>query len=185
VSAAQSGSALGCLTAALWLCGCAPGVPRLECGADTDCGANAFCTAGQCFQGTRTCPQLEPKFSSINTALFRVSCGLTGAKAINCHATEGAESSSGLDLSGDPYSNLVGRPAVTTFLPPAASAFNLVLVTPGDGSPNGSFLVRKLQLATVLDPTFGAGMPADAPGSICAETIAVVQQWIAQGAPRN
>jgi hypothetical protein len=164
---------------------CAPAVRPLDCGIDTDCGANAFCAAGQCVPGLRTCPALEPKLSSIDKGLFRVSCGTSGAKAINCHSRDGAASSSGLDLSTDSYTNLVGRPAVTTFLPTTAGALNLILVTPGDGSPEKSFLVRKLQLATAGDATFGAGMPADAPGSICADTIAVVRQWIEQGAQRN
>jgi hypothetical protein len=165
--------------------GCSSSVPSLDCGIDTDCGANSFCAAGQCFRGSRTCPLLEPKFSSIDRGFFRVSCGISGAKAINCHSRDGAASSSGLDLSTDSYTNLVGRPAVTTFLPATAGAMNLVLVTPGDGSPTASFLVRKLQLPTAANPDFGAGMPADAPGSICADTIAVIQQWIAQGAQRN
>ena len=164
---------------------CSAAVPTLECGIDADCGASSYCAAGRCFAGSRTCPLLEPKFSSIDQGFFRVSCGITGAKAINCHSRDGAASSSGLDLSTNTYDNLVGRPAVTTFLPAAASGFPLVLVTPGDGSPQASFLVRKLQLHTAADPTFGAGMPADAPGSICDETIAIVQQWIAQGAQRN
>ena len=171
--------------AALSFAACSSSVPVLDCGIDSDCGANAFCAAGQCFRGTRTCPLFEPRFSSIDRGFFRVSCGISGAKAINCHSRDGAASASGLDLSTDSYDNLVNRPAVTTYLPSGAGAFDLILVTPGDESPQGSFLVRKLQLATAADPTYGAGMPADAPGSICAETIAIIQQWIAQGAQRN
>jgi hypothetical protein len=45
--------------------------------------------------------------------------------------------------------------------------------------------MRKLQLHTAADPTYGAGMPADAPESICDETIDIVRQWITQGAQRN
>jgi hypothetical protein len=172
------------------LCGaCAASPPALDCGIDADCGANAFCSAGQCLSGTKTCPIIEPKFSSINKSLFRISCGTTGSNAINCHARDGAASASGLDLVTDPYGSLVGQPAITTFLPPTAAGLvpPLVLVTPGDGSEQGSFLIRKLLLNTPIDPLYGAAMPADQQHypAICAPTIEVIQQWIALGAPRN
>jgi hypothetical protein len=169
--------------AALLASACAPGVPALDCGIDTDCGANAFCSAGQCLQGTRTCPALEPKLSSIDKALFRVSCGATGAKAINCHSRDGAASASGLDLSTDPYTNLVNRQARN--LGATHPLLTFILVTPGNDSPEGSFLVRKLQITDPASSLYGSGMPADAPGTICPEAVAVVRQWIAQGAQRN
>jgi hypothetical protein len=168
---------------ALLAAACSPGVQALECGVDPDCGSSAFCAAGQCVQGTRTCPALEPKLSSIDKGLFRVSCGISGAKAINCHSRDGAASSSGLDLSVDPYTNLVNRVAQNR----GATTHNqtFLLVTPGDDSAEHSFLVKKLQLIDPANPVYGSGMPADAPGSICLEAVAVVQQWIAQGAQRN
>jgi hypothetical protein len=171
------------VSAALLAAACSPGVQALECGVDTDCGSNAFCASGQCLQGTRTCPALEPKLSSIDKGLFRVSCGISGAKAINCHSRDGAASSSGLDLSVDPYTNLVNRVALN--LGASTQRQTFLLVTPGDDSPEGSFLIRKLQLTGPANPLYGSGMPADAPGSICAEAVAVVRQWIAQGAQRN
>ena len=172
------------VSAALLAAACSPGVQALECGVDTDCGSNAFCASGQCVQGLRTCPALEPKLSSIDKGLFRVSCGTSGAKAINCHSRDGAATSSGLDLSVDPYTNLIDRVAQNR----GATTHNIptfILVTPGDGSPERSFLVRKLQLIDPANPVYGSGMPADAPGSICPEAVTVVQQWIAQGAQRN
>ena len=171
------------VSAALLAAACSPGVPALECGADADCGSNAFCTSGQCVQGSRTCPTLEPKLSSIDKGLFRVSCGISGAKAINCHSRDGAASSSGLDLSLDPYTNLVNRVAQNRGATTPLQTF--LLVTPGDGSPEGSFLVRKLQLIDPANPIYGSGMPADAPGSICSDAVGVVRLWIAQGAQRN
>jgi len=169
--------------AALFAAACGPAVRPLDCGIDADCGANAFCSAGQCLQGIRTCPALEPKLTSIDKSLFRVSCGVTGSKAINCHSRDGAASASGLDLSTDPYTNLVGRTAQNRGATQHFQTF--ILVTPGDDSPEGSFLVRKLQLSDPANPLYGSGMPADALGSICPEAVAVVRQWIAQGAQRN
>jgi len=57
-----------------------------------------------------------------------------------------------------------------------------VLVKPGD--PGASFLITKLQL-TSTDPAFGPGQPASAPGSTCAATLGVIEQWIQLGAPDN
>ncbi|MFL5392338.1 MAG: hypothetical protein ACJ79M_12250 [Myxococcales bacterium] len=175
------------LFGALLGAGCAASPPALQCGIDADCGANAFCSAGQCLAGTKLCPIIEPKFSSINQSIFRISCGTTGSQAINCHSGDGAASASGLDLVTDPYGSLVGQPAITTFLPAGASAFNLILVAPGDGTKEGSFLIRKLLIDTPIDPQFGAAMPADQQHypAICADTIATISQWITQGAPRN
>jgi hypothetical protein len=170
-------------TAAVLAAACSSGAPALDCAIDTDCGSNAFCASGQCLQGMRTCPALEPRLSSIDKGLFRVSCGISGAKAINCHSRDGAGSSSGLDLSTDPYGNLVNH--VARNLGATMRTQNFVLVTPGDDSPEGSFLIRKLQLIDPANPLYGSGMPADAPGSICAESVAVVRLWIAQGAQRN
>ncbi len=111
--------------------------------------------------------------------MFQVSCGTSGNKAFNCHSTEGAASASFLDLSGDAYPRLVGRTAVN----PLGDLKDLVLVKPGD--PENSFLVQKLRLTTPLDPHLGSGMPADAPGSICASSVEAVAQWILGGAGRN
>jgi hypothetical protein len=176
-------AATGAVAVGLFAAACSPGVRPLDCGIDSDCGANAFCAAGQCLQGTRTCPALEPRLSSIDRGLFRVSCGISGAKAINCHSRDGAGSSSGLDLSTDPYDNLVNRVALNLGASTPHPTF--LLVTPGDDRPEGSFLIRKLQLPDPANPLYGSGMPADAPGSICAEAVAVVRLWIAQGAQRN
>jgi hypothetical protein len=161
------------------LCACAYPVDRADCAIDTDCGANAFCIAGSCRQGSRTCPTLQASYSSIDANLFRVSCGTSGSKAVNCHSMEGAASASFLDLTGDPYPRLVNRTAVN----PLGDAKNLVLVAPGD--PDHSFLVQKLRLTTALEPHLGSGMPADAPGSICQMAVEAVAQWIRDGAPRN
>jgi hypothetical protein len=161
------------------LCACAYGIDRAECAIDSDCGANGFCISGGCRPGSRTCPGLQPSYASIDRDLFQVSCGIAGNQAFNCHSTAGAASSSFLDLSGDPYPRLVGRTAVN----PLGDLKNLVLVKPGD--PAGSFLIQKLRLTSAFDPHLGSGMPANAPGSICASSVDAVAQWIQSGAVRN
>lgn len=158
---------------------CAYPVDRAACAIDADCGPDAFCVAGSCHHGTRTCPALEATYSSIDRNLFLVGCGTSGNKAFNCHSTVGAQGSSFLDLSGDAFTQLVGRTAVN----PLGDEKDLVLVKPGD--PDGSFLVQKLRLTSAFDPHLGSGMPADAPGSICATSIDAVAQWIRNGAGRN
>ncbi|HEX9573333.1 MAG TPA: hypothetical protein VF994_04515 [Myxococcales bacterium] len=168
--------ALAAAAGALWAC--AYPVDRAACAVDSDCDAG-FCVAGGCREGSRTCPALQPRYASIDRDLFQVSCGTSGNKAFNCHSTEGAATASFLDLSGDPYPLLIGRTAVN----PLGDLKDLVLVKPGD--PGNSFLVQKLRLTTALDPHLGSGMPADAPGSICASSVDTVAQWILAGAGRN
>jgi hypothetical protein len=170
---------LAVAAAAAALGACAYPVDRAECAVDSDCVPAGFCVAGGCRLGSRTCPTLRPSLADIERNLFQVSCGTSGNKAFNCHSPEGAASSSFLDLTGDPHARLVGQVAVN----PLGDVKDLVLVVPGD--PEHSFLVQKLRLASALDPHLGSGMPADAPGSICASSVDAVAQWIRDGAPRN
>ena len=58
---------------------------------------------------------------------------------------------------------------------PLGDSKDLILVKPGD--PEASFLVQKLRLTSALDTHLGSGMPADAPGSICASSVDVVAQF--------
>ena len=170
---------LALVTATGALAACAYPVDRAECAIDSDCGPSGFCMAGGCRQGSRTCPALQPRYSSIDRDLFQVSCGTLGNKAFNCHSTEGAATSSFLDLSGDPYPRLLNTTAVN----PLGDSKDLILVKPGD--PDTSFLVQKLRLTSALDAHLGSGMPADAPGSICSSSVEAVAQWIRDGAGRN
>ena len=170
---------LALLAAAGALAACAYPVDRAACAIDSDCLPSGFCVAGGCRPGTRTCPALQPRYSSIDRDLFQVSCGTSGNKAFNCHSADGAGTASFLDLSGDAYPLLFNRTAVN----PLGDSKDLILVKPGD--PDASFLVQKLRLASALDAHLGSGMPADAPGSICSSSVDVVAQWIRDGAGRN
>jgi len=152
---------------------CIGGVSPVQCAIDADCGASAFCAKGACIDGTRSCPVLQPTFSSINSRFLQVSCG---AGQLNCHAGDSVAVQSGPSFAGHPYATLVNAPAANRL----GSARGLVLVKPGD--PGASFLVTKLQL-TSTDPAFGPGQPASAPGSTCAATLGAIEQWIQLGAP--
>jgi len=167
------------VAAACALSACAYPVDPAECAIDADCTGTAFCFAGSCRAGTRTCPTLAPTYSSIDRNLFKVGCGTSGSKAANCHSREGAVTTSGLDLIDDPYSQMVNQRAFNL----SGSIRGLIVVKPGD--PQSSFLVTKLHLTTASDPAYGAGMPADAPGSICQSAQDAVAQWIQNGAGRN
>jgi hypothetical protein len=156
--------------------GCIGNVSPAQCAIDTDCGAPAFCAQGSCIEGSRSCPRLQPTFSSINSRFIQVGCGVG---QLNCHASDSASVESGPSFVGHPYAALVNAPAANR----RGSARGLVLVTPGD--PADSFLMTKLRLASISDPVFGPGQPASAPGSTCAEALAIIEEWIQRGAPDN
>lgn len=155
--------------------GCVGGVSPVDCATDADC-PSGFCTAGICHGGTRTCPALQPTFSSINRSLLQVGCGV---KQINCHADGSSGEGSGPSFASDPYGTLVNAPAANRL----GTARGLILVKPGD--PANSFLITKLRLTNPADPLYGSGQPASAPGSICAAAVDVIAEWIARGAPNQ
>lgn len=162
--------------AALCATGCVGGVSPAQCAIDADCASLAFCSQGACIEGTRTCPVLQPTFSSINTHFLQVGCGVG---QINCHSASSPSVNSGPSFAGHPWATLVDAPAANRL----GTARGLVLVKPGD--PASSFLITKLRLTSALDPAYGSGQPASAPGSTCAEALATIVQWIQSGALDN
>jgi hypothetical protein len=168
------GSAFPACAVLTVLLGCVGGVTPVACAIDSDCGPSAFCTAGYCHAGTRTCPLLQPAFSSITANLFQIGCG---ARVRNCHAADSAVVESGPSFAGDVYRTLVNAPAANR----QGSARGLILVKPGD--PDHSFLLTKLRLTESANPDFGSGQPATAPGSTCAAALASIEEWIRRGAP--
>jgi len=164
------------LLVAVAVAGCIGNADPVECAVDADCTAPAFCAQGACISGTRTCPTLQPTFSSINSRFLQVSCGVG---QLNCHSQDSSTVESGPSFSGHPYANLVNAPAANR----AGNVRGLILVKPGD--PAGSFLLTKLRLTSPSDPSFGPGQPATAPGSTCAETLAIIENWIQRGAPND
>lgn len=155
---------------------CTGGVSPAACAIDLDCGPAAFCVAGSCFQGTRTCPLLQPTFSSINHNFFQVGCGV---RLTNCHSADSTAVQSGPSFGGDFYHTLVNAPAANRL----GTAHGLILVKPGD--PQNSFLLTKLRLTSSSDPQLGSGQPADAPGTTCAAALSSIEQWIQRGAPND
>ncbi len=104
-----------------------------------------------------------PTFSAIASELFTPIC-------TECHA--GASAPRGLDLSPEAaFEALVDRPSSER---PA-----IRLVAPGD--PDASYLVIKLEAGPGMA---GRQMPRNR-AARPAEEVAVIRQWIAEGAPRN
>jgi len=163
-----------CALCLLAVIGCIGQAAPVDCAIDSDCAPSGFCVAGACLAGTRACPSLQPTFSSIDRSFIQVGCGVSQR---NCHAADSAVVGSGPSFAGDVYRALVNAPAANRL----GSARGLVLVRPGD--PENSFLLVKLRLASALDPQYGGGQPASAPGSTCAEDLAAIEQWIRAGAP--
>ena len=130
----------------------------------SDCGAPAFCSQGRCIEGTRTCPKLDPTFSSINANFLQVGCGV---RLTNCHAADSPSVNSGPSFAGHPFLTLVDAPAANRL----GSARGLVLVKPGD--PANSFLLAKLRLTSALDPAYGGGQPASS-AAIASRTLSPV-----------
>lgn len=106
---------------------------------------------------------LEPTLESIQTNIFNTSCALS-----NCHAGQNAPMQ--LNLSeGAARANLVGVES--------REVPSLLRVDPGN--PDDSYIVIKIE---GTDPRLqGARMPLNMP-ALDAEEIAVVREWIAEGA---
>lgn len=192
---------------------CAYPVTPAQCATDGDCPGGA-CIAGVCHAGTRACPKLEARFSSINANLFQVGCGVTSSGNVvssNCHGAQLSAGGSNLDLSpSHAYANLVGiRACDAASTLDAGTSGDLSSCAPAGtgpvqrrddcgvpaaagelarvqpGDPRRSFLFIKLQMTASVGPC-GSGMPPDHPGmNACADTLSAVEQWIAQGAPNN
>jgi hypothetical protein len=103
---------------------------------------------------------LQPTFQSIQDNVFTPICTA-------CHAGAGAPL--GLRLNeGSSYALLVNAPS--------AEVPSLQRVQPGN--PDASYLIRKLEGTAAV----GSRMPLNGP-PLPASTIAVIRQWIANGAP--
>jgi hypothetical protein len=156
------------------------GGPQAMCATDDDCSPESECTEHKCVARV-VCPTgLEATFDSIQTKVFAVSCGTDGGI---CHSPEGSTDSAGLNLKDDPYTALLGSDGK------GANAVNLSGSVKGlkrvvPGKPDESFIVIKLGTRVNNDPKYGSGMPFPDPGSVCADTLATVRSWIADGAKK-
>lgn len=159
------------------LAGCIGGVDPVQCIFANECPEGEVCSAGACQLVPPTCPSLQPTFASINDNFFQVGCG---AKSNDCHGDNAVRNGvNGLSLQSKTFANLVNKPADTMNGRPAG----ILRVKPGD--PVHSLLIIKMKLKAINDPQYGSSMPYDNPGAICDDTINVISQWIAAGAPDN
>lgn len=108
-----------------------------------------------------------PTFSQqIQAEILTPSCA-------TCHTDEGRNPSGGLNLkSGSAYSNLVG--VASTGKPGATRVIA--------GNPGGSYLVQKLEGAADIA---GLRMPRNGPPYLTDAQVALIRQWIQNGAPNN
>jgi hypothetical protein len=105
---------------------------------------------------------LLPEFSSIQSKVFTPIC-------TTCHAGGAAPLGLGLE-EGAAYAMLVNAPSV--------EVPELLRVAPGN--PDASYLIQKLEGTA----TVGERMPLNGP-PLPAETIAVIRQWITDGAAQS
>ena len=103
-----------------------------------------------------------PTFAEIKSQILDPRCNILG-----CHQNP-TDPKNSLNMAADPYNALLAQSTITQ------KAF----VVPGD--PANSYLLEKLQSAT---PTSGMRMPIGVP--LSADLIAMVNDWIAAGAPNN
>ena len=138
---------------------CAVTVVLAGCGGGTGDGLDA--RGRPIAEGGGSTP-LAPTLASLQQNVFTPAC--TG-----CHAGAGAPQGLRLD-AGNTYVMLVGVPSV--------EVPGVLRVAPGN--PGASYLVQKLEGNAAV----GARMPLGGP-FLDAATIAVVRQWITDGAPRG
>jgi hypothetical protein len=92
---------------------------------------------------------------------------------VPCHSDDNRTASGGLNLkSGTSYSQLVnvasnGKSGAVRVIP---------------GNPSGSYLVQKLEGAADI---VGLRMPRNGPPYLTDAQVAVIRQWIQNGAPNN
>ena len=105
---------------------------------------------------------LQPTFSSIQKNVFTPLC-------TSCHAGGGAPLALRLE-EGASYALLVNAPSV--------EVLSLLRVQPGN--PDSSYLIQKLEGTAEVGARMPLGQPPLPPA-----TIAVIRQWIANGAPND
>jgi mono/diheme cytochrome c family protein len=92
---------------------------------------------------------------------------------VPCHTDDGRTPSGGLNLKqGSSYANFVG--VASTGKPGATRVIA--------GNPSGSYLVQKLEGASDI---VGLRMPRNGPPYLTDAEVALIRQWIQNGAPNN
>jgi mono/diheme cytochrome c family protein len=92
---------------------------------------------------------------------------------VSCHTDDGRTPAGGLNLkSGTAYAALVGVASTAK-----AGAVRVIA-----GNPSGSYLVQKLEGAPDI---VGLRMPRTGPPYLTDAQVALIRQWIQNGAPNN
>lgn len=118
-------------------------------------------------------PNLTPTFTSIQRDIFEATDSAGRAACTQCHNDAGARFTAGLNLRRDvAYNNLVDVPS--TERP------GLKRVQPGD--PAGSYLIHKVRGGPNI---VGERMPRTTGPFLTEGQIAIIERWIALGAPRD
>jgi len=129
----------------------------------------ASIAAGCGSSSTPTTPTPTPTLSfsqRIQTEILTPSCA-------SCHTDDGRSPAAGLNLkAGSAYAALVG----------VASTGKAGAVRVIPGNPSGSYLVQKLEGAADI---VGLRMPRNGPPFLTDAQVALVRQWIQNGAPNN
>ncbi|HJZ78119.1 MAG TPA: hypothetical protein VKE51_40610 [Vicinamibacterales bacterium] len=114
-----------------------------------------------------TTPPSGPTFSvQVQQQILTPAC-------VPCHTDEGRTPSGGLNLkTGTSYSQLVN----------VASTGKAGAVRVIPGNPSGSYLIQKLEGAADI---VGLRMPRNGPPYLTDAQVALIRQWIQNGAPNN
>lgn len=116
-------------------------------------------------------------FATINSDIIQPTC----AKFSVCHSADGKTTANNLDLSTDPWKELVNQPAQNN----KAMAMGLMRVKPCDAT--NSFLAQKVAMTMDLDKDkdFGHHMPDVAGEFLTAAQIQAIKDWINRGALKD
>lgn len=127
------------------------------------------CMASACGKDSPAAP------TPTNTVTFstQIQQQIFDSACVACHTDQGRTPASNLNLrSGQAHSQLVGVASVGK-----AGAVRVIA-----GNPSGSYLIQKLEGASDI---VGLRMPRNGPPFLTAEQIALIRQWIQNGAPNN
>ena len=133
--------------------------------------AAAMMAAGCGSSSSPTTPSPTPSGPTFSQ---QVQAQILTPACVSCHTDEGRVPAANLNLRpGAAYPNMVG---VTSWINGKAGAIRVIA-----GNPSGSYLVQKLEGTTGI---VGAQMPRNA-APLSTAQIALIRQWIQNGAPNN
>ena len=134
-------------------------------------GVSAIGFATSC--GSSSSPSAPSGQTNTVTFSTQIQQQIFNPACIACHTDEGRTPSSNLNLkTGVSIANLVNVASVGK-----AGATRVV-----PGNPSGSYLIQKLEGAPDI---VGLRMPRTGPPFLTTEQIALIRQWIQNGAPNN